>query len=372
MTIDVKLPDFLDEETDEEIMQRMLDEIPNDIDKSEGSFIWDALKGPSIELAKTIEGIREGLRRAFTATTFDRYLDIKAAEKGLIRQEAVKAVGRVRFTGKSGTIIPKGTRVATPADNITAAVEFETIEQGMINASQTAEIPIRAIEAGEIGNVFANDISVILPGISGVISVTNDLRTTGGLNTEDDESLRQRIFEENQKDEGSGNIDDYKTWAKEIIGVGTVVVEPLWNGPNTVRVIVFDRSGESASESLINDVQKHLDPKQDGSGEGKAPVGAIVTVTTVAVEMINVTIPGLQLNSNYTLDQVKQMINESLKIFFQQEIDAGSVIRMRSVEAALIKLDGVFDFDDILLNGEKANITLPSTKTAGLGSVTYT
>ena len=36
------LPLYLLDQTEENIMNRMLNKVPSDIDKSEGSFIWDA------------------------------------------------------------------------------------------------------------------------------------------------------------------------------------------------------------------------------------------------------------------------------------------------------------------------------------------
>lgn len=37
-----EIPRYLEDQTEEQIMQRMLDRLPADLDKSEGSFLWDA------------------------------------------------------------------------------------------------------------------------------------------------------------------------------------------------------------------------------------------------------------------------------------------------------------------------------------------
>ncbi len=45
------LPEYLTEQTEEAIRQRILDTLPDDLDKAEGSYIWDAVSPMAIELA---------------------------------------------------------------------------------------------------------------------------------------------------------------------------------------------------------------------------------------------------------------------------------------------------------------------------------
>jgi uncharacterized phage protein gp47/JayE len=367
---ELQLPAFLEEETEEEILQRMLDALPDDIDKSEGSYIWDSLMPAAIEVAKTAEWAREILRRGFTSTTFGEYLDFKASERGLYRQPAEKATGSVTFQGTEGVVIPIGTRVATPSDNVTASIEFETTEQVTLDVNGTATAAIIAIDAGSSGNVKSGSITIIVNNISGVSSVSNTNGTSDGFDIESDEGLKTRILEENQKAEGAGNSSDYVSWAKQIAGVGDVIVDPLWNGSNTVRVIIIDRNGDPASLEIINNVQDYLDPNQSGSGDGQAPIGAIVTVDTVTPVTIDVDIPSLQITEDYTLDQVKQNIEVSLDEYFKS-IVVGDTVIVKGTEAAIIQTPGVLDFGSITLNGARLNIDLLSTETAALGSVTY-
>ncbi|RDY70328.1 baseplate J family protein, partial [Halobacillus trueperi] len=232
---DFELPDFLEEETEETILNRMLDSLPDDMDKSEGSYIWASLSPVAIELAKVVEWGREVLRRGMTTETFGVYLDMRAADQGISRREAESSTVPVTLTGEPGTTIPEGTRVATPSDNTTPSIEFVTDEEVSIPESGEVATTATAIEPGASGDVPQGSVSIILPGISGVTSVTNPESGSGGYDRETDESLLARVYENSQQDEGDGNIDDYKMWAKQITGVGNVLVDPLWNGPGTIR-----------------------------------------------------------------------------------------------------------------------------------------
>ncbi|QAS52369.1 baseplate J/gp47 family protein [Halobacillus litoralis] len=368
---ELPLPSFLEEESEEEILQRMLDAMGNDLDKSEGTFIWDTMAPLSPELAKTAEWCRQVLQRGFVSTTFGVYLDHKASERGLTRQDAVKATGETKLSGEPGTIIPAGTRVATPADNITPSIEFETTEELSIDTDGEVNIGIQAVNAGRSGNVKPYSISILVTNLDGVTAVQNSTGTSGGFDIESDESLRKRILEDNQKADGAGNISDYVTWAQQIASVGTVLVDSLWDGANTVRLIIFDRNNNPASPEVVQEVQTHIDPTQDGAGLGEAPIGAIVTVVTVDPFVVDVNIPALQPTDNYSLSQVKGNVEEALDQHFNQ-LDPGAVIRVKGVAAAIIQAEGVLDFGDITLNGSLENITLSRTDSASLGSVSYT
>ncbi|MYL45063.1 baseplate J family protein [Virgibacillus halodenitrificans] len=366
----IELPTLLEGETEDVIMQRMLDALPSDIDKSEGSYIWDSLMPVAIELSKIIEWGREILTRGMLTETYGPYLDMKALESGISRKEASYSEGQVTFTGESGTVIPEGTRVATPSDNVSPSIEFETTNQVSVQVNGQVTAAIRAIEPGPEGNVEPGNITIILPGIEGVSSVTNLTKTEGGYDEESDDSLLRRVLEDSQKNEGDGNIDDYIAWSKQISGVGNVLVEPHWNGINTVRVVVLDQNGNAASEDLIRDVQMHLDPEKKGIGEGKAPVGAKVTVNTATIIAVTATIPNLVNEPGYTMEQAKTNGETALRNYLKN-INPGGVIRVREAAAEIINAPGVLDTGDILLNGSRNNIPLSTTELGDLGSVTY-
>lgn len=369
------LPEYLVEQTEEEIRMRMLAAVPTDLDSAEGSYIWDSLAPAAIELALAAIWAQQVLERGFVQTTFGQYLDLRAEEFGLLRRAAVKATGQVTFTGTVGTVLPAGTRVATPVgESQSPLVEFQTTTEATLatlDAGGSATIDVEAVEAGVSGNVAAGTIIILSVPVSGTTSVNNPAATTGGLDIEEDISLRARILESAQKDEGDGNIADYEIWSKEITGVGNVLVEPLWQGEGTVRVVVLDTVGRPTPSATISAVQEHLDPGIQGNGSGRAPVGAKVTVATATEKLIDVHIPGLIAEEGYTVTQARANAEAALSAYFDQKINPGGILRIREAEAAALNASGVLDVDEISLNGARSNITLAVTELVTLGTVTY-
>ncbi|HOV80185.1 MAG TPA: baseplate J/gp47 family protein [Bacillota bacterium] len=262
------LPDYLIDQTEEAILQRMLDSLPADLDKAEGSFLWDALSPAVIELTLAAIWAQEVLRRGFASTTFGAYLDLRCEEHGLTRRAAVKATGTsakgnpLTITGQDGTIVPSGFRVATPADPVTGtpSVEFVTTAQRTIGPSGSVAVDIEAVEGGIKGNVAAGAISVVVVPLAGVTGVTNAAPITGGLDTETDASLLARYLQKVQSPSAGGNKADYVNWTMEVAGVGGVSVIPVRDGPGTVSISIINTSKVPADQALIDQVQNYIAP----------------------------------------------------------------------------------------------------------------
>lgn len=369
----VELPPFLEDQTEEAIRQRMLDRMPDDLDKSEGSLPWDTIAPVAIELILAAEWAKEVLRRGFVATTFGQYLDLKAEESGLTRRAAVaaKTAGDgVKFTGDPGAVVPSGYQVSTGSTESSPAALFRTLEEVVLDANGEALVAVEAVEAGKAGNVPIGAIKHLTEPLDGVASVVNIAATQGGLDEEDDETLRQRILEEDRKEEGDGNIADYIAWAKEVPGVGNVLVEPLWQGEGTVRVIILDPDGRPAPAGTVDAVQEHLDPDQRGIGEGRAPASSRVTVDTAETRLVNVTIPNLEAEPGYTLEQAKTSAESALNSYLLA-VNPGGKIKVREAESVVIQATGISNVGDLLLDGNRIDITLEVNELAELGSVTY-
>ena len=79
--------------TYESILQRMLDRIPDDMDKREGSIIYDALAPAAVELQLMYIELDTILRDTFASTTTDRdCMVLRAAERGIVPGAASAAL----------------------------------------------------------------------------------------------------------------------------------------------------------------------------------------------------------------------------------------------------------------------------------------
>jgi uncharacterized phage protein gp47/JayE len=364
------LPDYLSEITEEMIRERMLASVPADVDKTEGSYIWDALAPAASQLYLASLWAREVLRRGFATSTFGTYLDARCEERGLRRREAVRATGEVTMTGVPQTVVPVGTRVATPADAMTAtsSVEYETLQEGQLDDTGTAVIPIAAVEAGTVGNVPVGAIQILVDPVPGITGVTNASVVSGGAEAESDESLLARYLVKVREPGTSGNKADYKQWALEVPGISGAQVEPLWNGPGTVRVFLLDSEKRAPDQMLVNAVQAYIAPV-DGMGEGKAPIGAAVTVVPAVEVPIDIEVE-LSLASGTTLQEVQQMLEAGVETYLRQLAFADPLVRYTRIASILLDIPPVIDFSNLKVNGDDENIEMAIGEVAVLGTVT--
>jgi uncharacterized phage protein gp47/JayE len=257
-----KIPIYLEEQTESVILKRMLDRIPADIDKAEGTYIWDALAPAAGELAQAAIWVQEMLRRGFADTTFGAYLDCRGNEHGITRRSAEKAKGLVVFTGTPGKVIPVGTTVATTADDALgiSSIQFATEEEVVIDSTGKGVGKIAAQEPGLKGNVVAGAINLLPVPLNGVTGVANSDPTSGGLDIEDDATFLSRYLQRVRNPSSSGNRADYIKWAMDVPRVGGVSVIPVKYGPGTVSVAIINQSKEPADQALIDTVQNHIAP----------------------------------------------------------------------------------------------------------------
>jgi uncharacterized phage protein gp47/JayE len=122
------------------------------------------------------------------------YLDNRAADFGLTREAARKAIGFVTFTGTPASSIPLGAQIRKPATAVTDAVVFETTESGVVPGGGSIVLAVQAVVAGENGNVAAASITEQVTTIAGITAVSNAAQTRLGRDEEDNASLRERIL----------------------------------------------------------------------------------------------------------------------------------------------------------------------------------
>lgn len=377
------LPLYLLDQTEENIMNRMLNKVPSDIDKSEGSFIWDAQAPVAFMLSEAALWAQELLRRGFASTVASDHpdirsaeLDLRTAEHGITRREAVASSGSVVFAGKPGTTVPAGTYVATPADEGSgeSSVEYVTTSGVTLSDSGTGTAPIRAVTPGSNGNVPAGVIQLMMTSVSGVTSVTNPEPTRSGTDTESDQSLLERFYAKVRSQGTSGNKAQYMQWANEIAGVGGVEVAPLWKGPGTVGLYLLDTDKRAASQDIVDAVQQHIDPSQDGQGEGVAPAGPVITVMPAAEVAIDISVKVQRTQEQpSTMDEIRKLIEDGVRTYLQQIAfnRKDPLVRYTRIAAVLLDIPIIVDYSDLTINGhtEQQNIEIGSGQVAVLGTV---
>ncbi|CEP67895.1 Baseplate assembly protein J-like, predicted [Moorella glycerini] len=263
------LPEYLTDQTYETILQRMLDTLPSDLDKSEGSFIWDALSPAAIELALAAIWAQQVLERGFASTTFGQYLDLRCEEHGITRRPATYSTAPVVLTGEPGTILPAGHPVGTQSSEAAPAVGFVTESDIEIGPDGTGAGTARAQEPGSQGNVAAHTITMLYETYPGITGIDNPEPATGGLDEEDDASLLARYLQRVRSPSAGGNKADYVNWAMEVPGVGGVSVIPVRDGPGTVSIAIINTNKEPADQALVDEVQNYIAPPWANEAEAE-------------------------------------------------------------------------------------------------------
>jgi uncharacterized phage protein gp47/JayE len=346
-------------ETFERILERMLARLPDDIDKRQGSVVYDLLAPAAAELAQAYIEMDNVLNLGFADTTYGEYLDRRAAEQGLTRKPAVKATGRLTFSGPKGTIIPVGTRVSTEGETPVYFVTTTevTITEGPVTVDAEAEV------GGVNGNVDAGKITVVLGDLSGVVTVTNAEPFTGGIDEETDEELLARYKEKVTRPITSGNKYQYEAWAKEVPGVADARCYPRWNGNGTVKIVVVDSEKRSPSAQVIQAVADHI--------EEVRPVLADVTVVGVTEVPINISVT-VTLAAGVNPSDVEVSIRENITEYFKQIAFVDTIVRYTAIGNAILDANGVIDYSNLTVNGSVANVILNDDEVPILGAVSIT
>lgn len=346
-----------EDQTESVIRNRMLENVPSDLDKREGSFVQDGLSPAAIEFALAYIKLSEVLQLGFAQTAYGQYLDYRAAERGLTRKTATKAVGFVTVTGSNGTTIPVGSLFATAA-----GVQFQALTSGVISEGQT-EINVEAVEPGASGNAEAGYINQIPVSIAGVTAVTNAYATSGGVDDESDEDLLNRLLERVRTPATSGNKAHYIQWAKDVAGVGDAKCFPIWNGPGSVKVVVIDSNKQPANNGIVLEVAGYI--------EEQKPIGATITVESATGLNINVSAT-IVLVSGYVLSDVQSAFEQAIIDHLKEIAFKYSYVSYAKIGALLFDTPGVADYSNLLVNAGAINVPIGDNQVAIKGTVALT
>lgn len=358
MAIEFVLPDFLQGNDPEEIQERMMNNLPAGIDNMPGGFPYDFTMPTALEKSELIQfHLVRTIMLMFPEWAWGQYLDLHGKQVGMHRKEAGRASGSVTIEGAAGTIIPNGFLVCTTATDSLPSIEFSTDEEYVIPESGIVEIQVTAVQPGIQSNVNANSVILMSQPVKGVSKIYNTDNITGGTEVEGDEDLRQRINEINRSREISfvGNDSDYIRWAKEVTGVGNVIIVPEWDGPGTVKVVLTDINGQPANESIRDAVYAHIVSPLNRL-QRLAPIGATVTVAAPELKTIYYSVK-VVLEPGYELEGVKETFLKNLQKFYEISKEE-HMIRYNHAVSFLVHTEGILDFSDLKINGGTTNIPL--------------
>jgi uncharacterized phage protein gp47/JayE len=334
------------DKTFERIMSDMLDTVPDDIDKREGSIIYNALAPAAIELKKMYIQLDVIMNETFIDTASRKYLIKRAYERGIIPFPAKKAV----LKGVFNMDVPIGSRFSLES------LDYVVLEK---IAGDGHNYKMECETAGEVGN---SQLGRLIPieFIQGLTTAKLTEILIPGEEEEDTAAIRERYLDSLSTEAFGGNQEDYRQKVNRIQGVGGVRVYPAWNGGGTVKLEIIDSNYGVPSGTLINTVQTAIDPSQNaGKGMGIAPIGHVVTVTAVAEETINIAFT-IQYEQDWDFEAIKSYIFEAIDDYFLElkkiwEDATNLIIRISQLETRVLDINGVLDITGTTINGKASN-----------------
>lgn len=388
-----------EDQTYEAIMERILERVPGELDKREGSIIWNGSGPASVEMAILYTALDFILDATFADTAPREYLIRRAAERGVVPKEATNAVFRADFN----RTVPVGSRFSL--DNLNYVVTERFAQD---DTATTMAYRAQCETPGIIGNT---QFGVLVPieYIDGLTYAQLAELLIPGADEEETEAFRARYIASLSSQAFGGNQADYKEKVSALPGVGAVKVFPVWNSniapqslvPSAdvtawynsalstlpaavqawftavytaandllltagglVKLVIMSSAYGVPTEELIADIQAAIDPPDShGEGIGVAPIGHVVSVQGVDSTTINVALT-LQYEVTWGWDAVESYVQDVIDAYFLelarswQDAEA-IVVRVSQIETRVLSCPGIVDVTNTLLNGGTDNLTL--------------
>ncbi len=331
--------------TYENILNDMLSRVSSDVDKREGSVIYDALAPAAFKLAEAYFMLGMFLDLVFGDTAVGEYLDRVVADSGLERKPATYAVRKIETTGA----IDIGTRWGL---NDTSYVITEEIAEN--------EYKAQCEQLGTIGNIYTGQLRNI-DNVAGITATLTDIIESGD-NIETDDSLRERFYRQVRTSSTSGNVYDYMKWALEVPGCGDVKVFPLWDGPGTVKVLVVDDNMD-IDITLPETVREYI--------EQVRPIGPEVTVASPTEKILDVS-ASLTLGEGAVIEDIQTEFERLVEEYFREATFRLYAISYAKIGSLLLSVPGVADYTGLTVDSGNVSITLQDDEMPVLGTVTLT
>ena len=350
----------------ETLMERKLDMVDDRRDKRQGSLIYDALAPNAAETAAFYTELELLEDRTFADTAGGDDLTRRAAERGILRKDAVKATFYGSFLDENGGefAVEKGARFFLE--------EFYYVVTGR---ETDGRYVLECETAGACGNQYLGNL-VPVETMMGLAEATLTELRTDGEDEEADEELRKRYFASFEADAFGGNVADYRRMINSLQNVGGVKVYPVWQGGGTVKVVIIDQGWRSPGETELADLQAQIDPEKRGEGYGIAPIGHRVTAEGVAEVSCSITL-GMTLAEGAVQQTVVEEMRKRFEVYLEElrknwADSSYLTVRISYLESYALETEGVVDVSDCRINGGSSNLILGENEVPVLGEIGVT
>lgn len=311
---------------------------------------------------RALAGLTFGLYNNLAKVSRDIFISQASPEGVKVHGETYKvplkvataARGNVTFSGTNGSSVLQGT-ILQRADGVRYVVQ-----QSVTLSGGTATTLVQAETVGVATNLDAGAQLLLVSPVGGVNASATAGALTGGTDTEDIESYRERILDERRNPSLGGTQADYVKWTRQVPGVTRAWCQPEIFGPMTVGVrFAMDNNyvGGIPQSADVTAVATYL--------ENFRPIGAQVSVIAPTPQPVNFT-----LSITPDTPEVRAAIEASLRALIQRESAPGATLLISRLREAISTSAGE---SDNVLASPSANV--PATSANHLhtmGAITWT
>ncbi len=378
-----------------QILDRMLGRVSDELDKREGSVIFDAHSPTALELELIYIELNRIISESYGDSASREFLIKRCMERGITPYEATKAVLKGKFTPSNIDVVGKRFNIG-----LVNYVVLEKIADGIYQVQ--CETP------GIVGNQQLGDM-IPIEYIQGLETAELTEVLIPGEDEEGTKALRSRYFDSFKERAFGGNVRDYLEKTNAIPGVGSTKVTRVWNNDirpadmipsagvvawyratietldkevatwlssvytaalekklttgGTVLLTILNSDFEIASEALINTVQQAIDPDEyAGEGYGLAPIGHVVSVKSASGVPVVVK-TNITFDTGYSWSNLKAPIEQAISEYLLELRKSWGdspylIVRISQIETRLLSIKGIVDIGGTTINGKAHNLTL--------------
>lgn len=322
----------------------------SDINLDSDSVMGKVINLMSWEYAQKWQELENVYNAHFVMTASKQQLDEVCQYVGISRQVPSKAVGEITIYADENTIIPAGFKVETNEPN-TRVYETINSDDVQIDSSEEVTIQIRAVDAGQRGNVSEGAITEITNPVSGVEEVYNHVGTAGGRDLESDTELRQRYISSIDR-AGGATINSIratvleKTDASACLVIENTDIEEDENGlpPKSFETVVLGGTNSDISEAIFSVKPAGIQAFGDNEFTVYDDVGLQKTVGFSRVSRVDIYLE-IELTVDVAFeDDGEDKIKENIKSYIN-DLTISEDVRYTRVISEIHKVDGVLDVD---------------------------
>lgn len=343
----------------------------------------DLLTGAHAAVADMLgQDIYNAQLQAYLSTATGSWLDLKAADYGVYRKQAVAASGTFNFTknvpAATAITIPQGTLITTIPTPTQPAVQYSTTQTATLQSGQTSvAVPAVCMQAGSVGNLTAGTQLLLASSVPGIDGVNLAANITNGIDEESDDALRARALQ-SIKGQAFGSPLWYQQQVLTVPGIVGATVQSDPNEPPIVWIYVAGPNNTIPSQTTIQQAQNLFTPDNKPQIDQPTvlapvalPFNISITVTAAAGADPNTVQQNVEAALTTFANSIPLGALGTVTINGLQQQFSGTIYPSQ-IGAQAMAQSGVLDYGEVTINGASGPLSLTLSQLPQAGNISVT